>query len=373
MEKYLNYSQYIVPFVLAVALSAFLTYLVRKLAIRRGIVDNPAQSPERKIHAQSVPLLGGIAIFLTLVLITAGYAFFSDRIIGGYLLPKHLIGIALGGLLIMVGGYLDDRHNLSPARQIAWPILACLVVIGSGIGIEYISNPFGGTIALDSVELKLFTMGGIPYYFTLFADLFAFCWLMGMMYTTKFLDGLDGLVSGVTTIGASVLFFLSLNKDVAQPETALLAAILVGASLGFLVFNFHPAKIFLGEGGSLFTGFMLGVLSIISGAKIATALLIMSIPILDVLWVILRRWFLERKSPFKTADKKHIHFRLLESGLSHRQAVLLLYGVSALFGALGLFLHGVQKIFALSAAFVVMIMLSVVLVRRQRRRTGSAH
>lgn len=372
MEKYLDYSEYIVPFLVAVAVSVLLTYAIRRIAIRIGAVDIPAQAPERKIHDKPVPLLGGTAIFLTLVIVTTTYTLFTDRVIGGYLLPKHLIGIAIGGLLIMIGGYLDDRYNLSPSKQIIWPILSCLAVVGSGIGIEYISNPFGGTVALDSVEFKLFSFGGIPYYITLFADLFALCWLMGMMFTTKFLDGLDGLVSGVTTIGAGILFFLSLNKDVAQPETALLAVILVGASLGFLIFNFHPAKIFLGEGGSLFTGFMLGVLSIISGAKIATALLIMSIPILDVVWVIVRRLFIERRSPFKTADKKHIHFRLLESGLSHRQSVVLLYGVSALFGGLALFLHGAQKVLALSIAFVVMIVLSIILVNRQKQRSDIA-
>lgn len=288
------------------------------------------------------------------------------------MLPKYLIGLFIAGGLIMVGGYLDDKHNLKPSRQIVWPILACLAVIASGVGIAYITNPFGGVLNLDRISIKIFTINNIPYYFTLFADLFAFVWLMGMTYTTKFLDGLDGLVAGITTIGSLVLFFLSLDKVVAQPETALLAIILAGAMAGFLFFNFHPAKIFLGEGGSLFAGFMLGVLSIISGAKIATALLIMGIPILDVLWVIIRRTFFEKKSPFGTADKKHFHFRLLDAGLSHRQAVLLLYFISVLFGLSALFTAGRQKLIALLILTAIMIIAGLAVVLAYRRRSKPA-
>jgi len=269
---------------------------------------------------------------------------------------------------------LDDKYGLKPSKQIIWPILACLVVIVSGIGITYITNPLGGTLYLDTVKIKILEAGGLPYYFTLFADLFALIWLMGMMYTTKLLDGLDGLVSGMTTIACFVVFFLSLNKEVAQPETALLAIILAGASFGFLVFNFYPAKIFLGEGGSLWLGFMLGVLSIISGAKIATTLLIMGIAILDVIWVIVRRLFFEQKSPFGTADRKHLHFRLLDVGLSHRQAVLFLWFLSLCFGLTALFFKGTQKLITLIVLAAVMIILAIILVlvyKNKKRAPGN--
>lgn len=362
MHKYLEINQYIVPFLLALLASVVLTFIVRKIAIKFQIFDRPADSPERKVHKVPVPLLGGLAIFLSIVIVTAGYTFFSDRVTGGYMLPKYLIGILIAGTLIMVGGYLDDKYNFKPIKQIIWPILACLVIIGVGIGVNYITNPLGGVLYLDTIKIKLLTIGGLPYYFLLLADIFALFWLMGMMYTTKFLDGLDGLASGITTIGAFVLFFLSLNQEVAQPETALIAIILAGAAFGFLLFNFHPAKIFLGEGGSLFIGFMLGVLSIISGAKIATALLIMGIPILDVVWVIVRRLFFEKKSPFTTADKKHLHFRLLDIGLSHRQAVLVLYFICILFGGTALFISGQQKLIALIILLGIMIILGILVV-----------
>lgn len=370
MERYLNISTYTVPFLLAFALAIILTLIIRKLALRRQIVDNPDISPERKIQKAPVPLLGGLAIFLSFTLVMLGYTLFSERVLGGYMLPKYLIGMTIGGLILMVGGFLDDKHGLKPNKQIIWPILACLVVIASGIGITYITNPLGGTIYLDTIKIKIFELGGLPYYFTLFADLFALIWLLGMMYTTKLLDGLDGLVSGMTTIGAIVIFFLSLNKEVAQPETALLAIILAGASLGFLMFNFHPAKIFLGEGGSLWTGFMLGVLSVISGAKIATTLLIMGIAILDVIWVVIRRLFFEKKSPFGTADRKHLHFRLLDVGLSHRQAVLFLWFLSLCFGLTALFFKGQQKLVTLVILAVVMIILAVILVVAYKKKKG---
>ena len=368
MSNYLNITTYIVPFLLAFGLVILLTLLIKKLALKWQIVDRPGVSPERKIQKASVPLLGGLAIFLSFSLVMLGYTLFSDRVLGGYMLPKYLIGITIGGLLLMIGGFLDDKYNLKPRRQIIWPILACLVIIASGIGITYITNPFGGTVYLDNIKIKLFTLDGLPYYFTLFADVFGFIWLLSMMYTTKLLDGLDGLVSGMTTIGAIVIFFLSLNKEVAQPETALLAIILAGASLGFLLFNFHPARIFLGEGGSLWTGFMLGVLSIISGAKIATTLLIMGIAILDVIWVIIRRLFFEKKSPFGTADRKHLHFRLLDVGLSHRQAVLFLWFFSLCFGLTALFFKGQQKLITLIVLATVMLILALILAVAYNKR-----
>jgi UDP-GlcNAc:undecaprenyl-phosphate GlcNAc-1-phosphate transferase len=234
MADLLSINNYIVPFVVALGISLLLTFVVGKLARRFEVVDRPETFPDRKIQKAPVPLLGGLAIFLS-VLITAGYyALFTDRLLGGYLLPKHLVGMLLAGILIMIGGFLDDKYNLKPQRQIIWPIMAAVVVIISGIGIDYVTNPLGGTINLDTLKIELFTWGGLPYYFVVLADLFAFVWLLGMMYTTKFLDGLDGLVSGITTIGAVVLFLLSLNKEVAQPETALLAVILAGTFFGFL-------------------------------------------------------------------------------------------------------------------------------------------
>jgi UDP-GlcNAc:undecaprenyl-phosphate GlcNAc-1-phosphate transferase len=360
--------KYFIAFLVAFVLSVILTKIVMKLALKLKVVDQPNQ--ERKIHPKPIPLLGGVAIFLSFSLVVIYYSFISGDILTKYYLPKYIIGFLLSGAVLMIGGFLDDKYNLKPAQQIIFPIIACLIVIASGVGIHFITNPFGGIIRLDQPKFEILRISGLPYRLAPWADLFALLWLLGMMYTTKFLDGLDGLVSGITTIGALVIFFLSFNPIVAQPQTALIAIILAGSCLGFLIFNFQPAKIFLGEGGSLFTGFALGVIAIAAGGKIATALLIMGIPILDVLWVILRRLFWEGKSPFKSADKKHLHFRLLDIGFSQRQAVLFLYFLTIFFGLSALFLQSLGKFYALVTLVAIMFVLASILVCLYKRKTS---
>ncbi|MBI3963570.1 MAG: undecaprenyl/decaprenyl-phosphate alpha-N-acetylglucosaminyl 1-phosphate transferase [Candidatus Kerfeldbacteria bacterium] len=358
---------FIVAFALAAAVSASATVVVRRIASRWRVVDDPASAPERKRHVQPTPLLGGVAIYVAFTVVLWGAVAFVPALLGGYLQLKHLVGMTVGGFLLMIGGVLDDRYGLRPSRQFLFPLLAAGVTIAAGIGIPYITNPLGGTIGLESVSWTLFTLDGLPYRIVLWADLFAFVWLLGMMYTTKFLDGLDGLVSGITVIGSLVLFVLSLQKTVGQPETAFLAILLAGAAAGFLLFNFHPARIFLGEGGSVYLGYLLGVVSIISGAKVATALLVMGIPILDVVWLMIRRTFIERRTP-TAPDAKHLHFRLLDAGFSHRGAVFFLYALTAGFGAASLFVAGTEKLILLVVLTVVMLIIGVGVVTAYRVR-----
>lgn len=353
---------------LPLALALLLTPLAASWARRRGVTDKPGQAPERKIHQAPVPLLGGVAVFLAFsISVVAVLLLDPSRLVGGYLHPKHLVGILLGATVLMVGGYRDDRFRETPRRQILWPIFAALVVIASGIGIEYVTNPFGPPLRLDQWAITLFTVGDTPYRFVLLADLFAFAWLLVSMYTTKFLDGLDGLVGGITVIGMIIVFVLSLLPSVGQPETALLALLVAGSFLGFLLFNFHPAKIFLGEGGSVLAGFLLATLAILSGGKIATALLILGIPMLDLLWVVLRRLFRDPRS-ITAADRRHLHFRLLDIGLSHRQAVIVLYAMSAVFGGATLFTAGKTKAVMLALLAVLMLLLAGYVALRLRRR-----
>jgi len=340
---------YFWAFISAVIISFIFTALIKQGAKRLNIFDDPQRAPERKIQPHPVPLLGGVAIYLTVITVIL---FNLQDLLGGYLLDKHLWGLGLGGLVLIIGGILDDRYDLLPKYQLIFPSLAALIVVSCGIGINYITNPFGGIIALDQWQWTVFNYQSIPYKVILLADVFTVCWLMGMMYATKFLDGLDGLVSGITTIGSIIIFCLSLTQEVWQPETALLGLIIAGASLGFLILNFHPAKIYLGEGGSLLTGFLLGGLAIISGGKIATALLIMGLPLIDAAWVIFQRVFLDRQSPFK-GDKKHLHFRLLDIGFSQQKTVLILYLITAVFGSTSLFLAGPQKLLSLGGLLVV--------------------
>ncbi|MDZ4221624.1 MAG: MraY family glycosyltransferase [Patescibacteria group bacterium] len=348
---------YVAIFFAAIALAAFATAVVRYAAVRLDIVDRP--TVPRKIHTTPTPLLGGLAVFLSFWGVIAALAMFTDALPGRYVSVRFLAGLFIAGAVLMAGGWIDDRYNLRARYQMIAPLIAVLVVIGSGMGIEFVSNPFGpGLWHLNTLQWDVFEVSGSMLKFVLLADLFTIIWLVGMMFTTKLLDGLDGLVSGITTIGAFILFALSLTDKTFQPDVALLAAVLAGCTVGFLFWNAHPARIFLGEGGSVWLGFMLGVLAIISGGKIATALLVMGVPILDVGWVIIRRTVFEKKSP-AASDSKHLHFRLLTAGLSHRASVLLLWGIAALFGAASLFLQTRGKVYLLIALVFVMILLAV--------------
>lgn len=356
-------SDYLVAFFAALVVSLIATAVVRWWALKKNIVDVPGVS-DRKIHTKTTPLLGGLALFAAFHIVIFG--FFRGELTTGYLLTKHLVSLLIGGGLIMLGGYIDDRYNISARYQIIWPILAALAVVAGGIGVDYIRNPFGDFIWLNTYQLEIFSAGGLPYKITLFSDIFTVVWILGASYTTKMLDGLDGLVSGIGTIAAFIFFFLSLSKDVGQPETALLSITLAGALLGFLVWNYHPAKIFLGEGGSLLVGFMIGTLAILSGAKVATALLLLGIPALDILWVIGRRLLVERKSPF-AGDRKHLHFRLLDIGFSQTTTVHILYVVTLVFGVTGLLLSGRQKFFALAGLVIFMLILAIFIVYQYRQ------
>jgi UDP-GlcNAc:undecaprenyl-phosphate GlcNAc-1-phosphate transferase len=327
---------FILAFILALALSLILTPLASKLATRWQIVDQPDFA--RKIHVKPIPLLGGAVIFI--VFFTVIFLF-SKQLLVGNLNWQHWLGFFSGALILIIGGALDDKYNFSPKQQIIFPLLAIAAILIGGVEIAKISNPFGGYLSVAWLS-----------------PIFISVWLLGMMYTTKLLDGVDGLVGGVSAIGALVIFLFTLTTKYYQPDIAFASLILVGAVLGFLVYNFNPASIFLGEGGSLFLGYALGVLAIISGGKIAIALLVMGIPILDVAWTILRR-LLSGKNPFKAADKKHLHHRLLALGLSQKQTVLVFYFLSALFGLSGLFLQSQGKLLALGLIVLVMLILVI--------------
>jgi UDP-GlcNAc:undecaprenyl-phosphate GlcNAc-1-phosphate transferase len=280
--------------------------------------------------------------------------------VAGKLEYHHWLGFFTGACFLMIGGFLDDKYSMPAGIQIIWPLLAVASIIAGGVGISKISNPLDGLIFLDSFKISLWQINNTTYYIVILADLFTLIWLMGMMYTTKLLDGVDGLVSGMAAIGGLIIFLFTTTTQYYQPDIALASLIFSAACLGFLVFNWHPAKIFLGEGGSLLLGYILGVLAIISGGKVAIALLIMGIPILDVGWTILRRLYYG-KNPFKFADKKHLHHRLLDLGLGQRKTVLFYYIMALAFGGSALFLQSGGKFYALLLLFIIMLAIVVTL------------
>jgi len=346
--------QYTFFFFVAFLIALFVTPVIQRLAFKVSAVDLP--NHPRKIHTKPIPLLGGFVIFIAfMVTLTIYLRFFEVDLI---VIPMRFFwGMISGATLLMIGGYLDDKYSLSPKLQFIFPVLAVLAVLASGVGvgINFISNPFGGVINLNFLILGIKASG-----------ILVFLFLLGMIYTTKFLDGMDGLTSGISLIASLTLFVLSLTDKINQPVTASVAIILCGAIAGFLVFNFNPASIFLGESGSTFLGFMLGVFSVLLGGKIATALLVMGIPILDVAWVIARRlWY--GSSPFK-ADRKHLHFRLLDLGFSQKQTVLTLYGIAAVFGAVAISMQSMGKLVSLLILFVLMISIALGTVFAYKRK-----
>ncbi|HTM68680.1 MAG TPA: MraY family glycosyltransferase [Candidatus Binatia bacterium] len=348
---------------IAFAAAAACTPVIRALAWRLGVVDEPDDA--RKRHGRPVALMGGLAIFLTIALtVTAAVAL--GWLPGDHIHGKYLAGIIAAALVLAVGGMLDDAYDLPPKRQILWPLLAACVIVASGIGVKYVTNPFGGQLFLDRYVATVLWFGGIPYKVSLIADLFTVCWLLGMTYTTKFLDGLDGLVSGITVIGALVIAAVSVMKDVSQPDTAMLALIIAAAFFGFLLYNASPASIFLGEGGSTMAGFLLGTLAIISGGKIATALLVLGLPLFDAALVIFRR-LRQRRSP-AAGDRSHLHFRLLDLGFTPRQVVLFYYFIAALFGTATLILQGWEKAVAIGLLASVLVALTAAGLSAYRKR-----
>lgn len=341
------------------------TRLGERLARRWRIVDDPQSAPERKQQSQPIPLLGGTAI----ILVTTFMAWLPSMVDGwaDYSLPTSaLIGLTFAALSILTIGILDDRFHLSPTWQLIGPVIAIVAVIASGIGIEQITNPFGGAIRLDTIT---WTVASVEI--LVWSSVFSLIWLAVTTYATKLLDGIDGLVGGIGVIGAVIVFLLTLRPEVNQPEVGTLAIIFGAACAGFLLRNWHPAKVYLGESGSLFIGFFLGLMAIISGGKLATALLILGLPILDLVSVVLYRSFVLHRSPFRSADRSHLHFRLLDQGWGVRRTVGFLYGVTAIFGLATLLVTGVVKLIVLGVLAVVTIALVVLLNRRRPPQTSS--
>lgn len=352
-------SSILVPALLALVIAAALTPICIVVAKRLGIVDRPGG---RRIHRGRIPRLGGLAIVAAFFAVLLVYL--PD--IAPHFKSKQLLGFSLAALLLVVAGVIDDKRGLSPALQLGIHVVAALSLVLVGMGVEEVTNPFGGKLALDQWQIAM-PVGGVDHFLTLPADLITVIWVVLVINAINWLDGLDGLATGVGAISAAALALLSLSAAVDQPHVALLAMILVGALLGFLPYNFQPAKIFLGTAGSTFIGFAIATLAIISGGKIATAVLVLGFPILDALTLVVRR-SMTTGAPWR-ADTQHLHHQLLAAGLSVRQAVLTVYILSMIFGGLAL-LAGTtgQKLLAFGLLVVVMaVVLGWVTVSGKRR------
>jgi UDP-GlcNAc:undecaprenyl-phosphate GlcNAc-1-phosphate transferase len=331
----------------SIAISVLLTDVVRKFAFHYGIVDEPRGG--RKIHTERTALLGGIGIGIAIIVVLLCCLPFAE---GQGLRPEQLIGFVLAIVVLIVGGVLDDRFDFSPMKQIVFPILASFIIIASGSGIIQVTNPFvhGHVISLVWKQFQIGTM-----LFSFPSDIITLGWLLLVTYAMKILDGLDGLVAGLTVIGALLIASLAGSAAFFQPLIALISLCIAGIYLGFLPFN-KQGRIFLGEGGSTIAGFSLAVLSIISGAKVATAAVALGIPIADVAVVIISR-LIQRKNPFK-GDSSHLHFRLLSVGLTPKTIVRLIWGVALIFGLIALAVQTKGRIFLFLGLFLLVAVIS---------------
>jgi UDP-GlcNAc:undecaprenyl-phosphate GlcNAc-1-phosphate transferase len=296
-----------------------------------------------------VPLLGGVAIFLSFWLVS-GYLYFFTDLIGRNISARQLLMIFLSSVILIIVGIFDDKYQIKPLKRLFLTSIAVFFVLAGGINFDGITNPFGGVFGLDFWKIDTAYFGTV----LVAVWLIVFFWLTGMMYTVKILDGLDGLSVGVSAIGALAIAALAGGATkFFQPDISLLAIVLAGACAGFLLLNFYPAKIFLGEGGGLFLGLMVGVLASVSGSKIATTLLVMAVPIIDLCFVFFLR-IINRQSILK-GDRKHLHFRMIDSGIPHSVSVLILYFIAAMFGFSALYMPSLYK-------FATLIILSIIVV-----------
>src|SRR5256886_8326045 len=338
---------------LAFALAAAATPIVGLAARRLGMLDMPGG---RRVHPRPIPRPGGLAIALAFG--SAIFAFWIvDRLAGHpFLIPEEVRSsrftlTAIAALLGMGVGLIDDMLELRARWQFLGLLIVAAVIVFAGIHIDFVNDPLSDRL----VELAF----PVAVAFTMF-------WIVGMNIALNFIDGLDGLAAGVAAIAALTLGGLALLPQVSEPFVAWMAFTLAGAVAGFLLFNFHPAKLFLGTTGVAFVGTMLAVLSIFGTAKVAAALLVLGVPIIDAFYVIVRRLATGR-APF-APDRGHVHHRLLDVGLSHRQAVLLIYAITLGLGALAFASSGRAQLYS----FVGLLLVFGVAVLALSQRTAKA-
>jgi UDP-GlcNAc:undecaprenyl-phosphate/decaprenyl-phosphate GlcNAc-1-phosphate transferase len=375
--------QFIITAATVLGLSLVLTPLVGHFARRWGIL---APNRARDVHTRPTPRLGGVAIFLSFVvgmvlfepLTGKRYDALTQTLLIDDTTIKQFRGVLLGATIAVIVGVIDDiltRKNsrgLRPSTHFLGQVLAAVAALVGGLAwVRGVSNPLSSVhfiYADPSKHLQIlltwsFLGISLGMIFTVF-------WIVGMMNTVNFMDGLDGLAGGVVTIAAILLAIWS-GRPHGEPGTTLLGSqvlvlpplILAAALLGFLVYNWAPARIFMGDSGAQFAGFTLGALAILGPAKIGTALLILTVPILDVAWVFIRRPIEGRA--FFSADSEHLHHRLLKRGFSQQRIVLIFYGMCVALGLVDLLLSYASKLLAF---LLVVTATVVVLIRMTARR-----
>lgn len=304
-------------FLIATTVSIIMTPLSIQWAKELGIIARPSS---RKIHREPVPSWGGISLAIAILSGTFGSWLFLKTI------PDHALGVLFGLVVIVIVGTLDDRSSLSPGAKLIGQIIAAILPVAFGLRIAFINNPFG--------EGYMFLSTWQGWLLTIF-------WIVALTNALNLIDGLDGLAAGVSFFASLTLAFLAAGQKL-FPISAAFAAI-AGACMGFLPYNFHPARVFMGDTGAMALGYLFATLSIMGAVKSVAALsvlfmtgMVLAYPLLDTAFAIVRRWLKGR--PIFSADREHLHHRLLDSGFDQRQAVLLLYALTLVFCLLALLL-----------------------------------
>lgn len=343
--------QILIPFITSLLLSLALTPPSIKFAKKYKLITDPQTKPHpAHIQDRIIPRAGGLPIFLSL--------FISIML---FVPPdKHIAGIVLSLIILLITGLIDDKlKNFSPFPRLGLQILSAAVVVASGVGISFVTNPTGGILRLDQIVYPLTFFGA--HNIVLIADLFAFLWIVWMMNMINWAKGVDGQMPGIVTIASLTIGYLSYNLylqgDPHQLPIAILAFITAGASLGWLPFNWYPSKMLPGFSGSTVLAFMIAVLSILSGAKLATAILVLLIPSIDFFYTFFRR-LLSGHSPFY-GDQKHLHHLLLKRGWSHSQISLFYIISCAILGLSSTLLSSKEKLFT-SLIVGVMVLGSII-------------
>lgn len=298
--------------VLAAALISFvLTPVVKALAPKFGFVDIPKD--ERRMHKRPIPTIGGLAIFISFVLVSLFVCQPS----------RQFLGMLAGALVIVVLGVVDDKYDLNAKLKLLVQIIAAAIPVSQGVVIRYISHPFG------FLGVPYLPLGVMAVPVTIF-------WIVAIVNAVNFIDGLDGLSVGVCSISSLSMGIIALMLG--QGNEAVILATLLGACLGFLPYNFNPAKIFMGDTGATFLGFMLacmavsGLFKLYAVISFVVPILVLGVPLFDICFACIRR-LCHHVSPMH-ADRSHIHHRLIDSGFNQRQSVLILYVVASLMGIL---------------------------------------
>lgn len=327
------------PFIAGLSLAVILGYFIIAWYRRQGWLDDPqGQSHQKVIHAYPVPRGGGLVVGLAIGLLCI------------WLLPKSmaLAGILSGMFILTLVGWLDDIANLNPYLRLLIGFGVALIVVSSGVGIAYITNPFGhGVLPLVHPEFILMLPNHLALRFSLIADSFALIWIVWSMNMMNWSKGLDGQLPGVVVIASLIVGILSLRfiNDPTQWSVTMLASITSGAFLGLLFWNKYPQKMMPGYGAGSIAGYLLAILSILSGAKLATLILVLGIPMIDAIYVVIAR-VASGQSPV-WGDRRHFHHKLLDLGLSKPQIAYFYWGVTLLLGIIALFLNPKQKLFTI--------------------------